>query len=414
MRFASLFLIASALFAGPQTGPRPVSNTANVNSRYDVEGIEVTGVGEYSLTKKLHDEIQQLVGSKLDPELIARLGDRIRTELRAKSVTHRIVRGDLPDHVRVVFEVSRRRVDFDISVPRFLYHSRQGWTGEFEAALTYEGNTLAFGLVSDADQLPERNSGIYARYENRRLGSDRVRAGVRFESYRQQWNAPTPETLALLPGVPGIYRTRQNVQPTVTILLARTLVLETGLSFQHIETQFPAARTEAVHAVVNTLRYHREWEGSNAKQVLDAGYSLRAATRSLSSDFGYARHRIHGGYTVGKGNQALTVGFLGGLIAGDAPLFDRFVLGNSTTLRGWNKFDIAPTGGNRAAHGSVEYRVRFLQVFYDTGCVWDRDQDRSVRHSAGIGLRKGNFSVAMAFPLREGRADPILMAGMNF
>jgi hypothetical protein len=66
------------------------------------------------------------------------------------------------------------------------------------------------------------------------------------------------------------------------------------------------------------------------------------------------------------------------------------------------------------AHGSVEYRYRIFQVFFDTGAVWDRGQDPTPRSSVGAGLRKDGFSLAVAFPLKDGRVDPVLIAGMNF
>jgi outer membrane protein assembly factor BamA len=106
------------------------------------------------------------------------------------------------------------------------------------------------------------------------------------------------------------------------------------------------------------------------------------------------------------------VGFLAGRISGDAPLYDRFVLGDSTTLRGWNKFDLDPLGGSHVAHGSVDYGFKILQVFYDAGAVWDRSPE--ARQSVGAGFKKEGFQLAVAFPLRAGRADPIFYAGMNF
>jgi len=167
--------------------------------------------------------------------------------------------------------------------------------------------------------------------------------------------------------------------------------------------------------VVNTLRYHRLLEDSTTqKQVLDAGYSLRAATTLLSSDFGYSRHRWNLGYTFSRDKNTVLVSFIAGLLAGRGPLFERFVLGNSSTLRGWNRRDIDPVGGSRMAHGSVEYRHRCFQIFYDAGAVWDRGQDPAPRNSVGVGLRKDGFSLAVAFPLKDGRVDPVFIAGMNF
>ena len=97
-----------------------------------------------------------------------------------------------------------------------------------------------------------------------------------------------------------------------------------------------------------------------------------------------------------------------------APLFDRFVLGNSSTLRGWNKYALDPLGGSHVIHGSVDYRYRFIQVFYDSGAIWDRPQEREQKQSAGVGLKKENFQLAVAFPIRSGHTEPVFFAGMNF
>jgi outer membrane protein assembly factor BamA len=103
----------------------------------------------------------------------------------------------------------------------------------------------------------------------------------------------------------------------------------------------------------------------------------------------------------------------GGIISGRAPLYERFYLGNSSTLRGWNKYDLDPVGGNRMVHNSVEYRYGVFQIFYDSGAVWDRTETANVKHSVGLGLRQGNFWLAVAFPVKDGRTDPIFMVGMN-
>jgi outer membrane protein assembly factor BamA len=125
------------------------------------------------------------------------------------------------------------------------------------------------------------------------------------------------------------------------------------------------------------------------------------------------------GYT--HDHQSVEVTLVAGLIYGHAPLFERFVLGNSTLLRGWNKFDLDPLGGNRLAYGSVTYGYHIMRVFYDAGSVWNQGQAPEAKQSAGIGVssglglfQKGAFLLAVAFPLRQGHVDPVLIAGMNF
>jgi outer membrane protein assembly factor BamA len=113
-------------------------------------------------------------------------------------------------------------------------------------------------------------------------------------------------------------------------------------------------------------------------------------------------------------HNLLEIGLLAGRITGLAPLFDRFVLGNSSTLRGWDKHQIDPLGGSHVVHGSIDYTYRWVQAFYDTGAVWDRAEDRELRQSVGVGLKKDSFQLAVAFPVRAGHAEPVFYAGMNF
>src|SRR4029078_2604513 len=60
-------------------------------------------------------------------------------------------------------------------------------------------------------------------------------------------------------------------------------------------------------------------------------------------------------YAYGDKKSLLVLRFSGGTISGTAPLFERFSLGDTTKLRGWNKFDVAPLGGNRMASGTVQF-----------------------------------------------------------
>jgi hemolysin activation/secretion protein len=246
-----------------------------------------------------------------------------------------------------------------------------------------------------------------------------LKFGFQFETYHTQWNRSALERMVGSgSGAPndlsGIYRSRQNVQPEVTLVLAKPLTLTAGVSLQRFETQFPAAHTEAANALITTLRYHRRLEGEGVQQELDAGYSLRAATTLLGSDFAFVRHKWRMAYTFSSGKHKLLDDAMAGVMGGEAPLSERFVLGNNSTLRGWNKWDIDPLGGSRVVHNSLEYRYWYFQVFYDTGAVWDRNQPATIRHSVGVGLRQGSFSLAVAVPVRDGKLEPIFMVGMNY
>jgi len=200
----------------------------------------------------------------------------------------------------------------------------------------------------------------------------------------------------------------------VSFVVARPLTVSFGASFERLDQEGPMARLESANAFLASATYHNELEGAEYQNNFNGEYDLRMGTRSLGSDFVYARHRWQFRYTLTRGKQMLMDEATAGFISGQAPLFERFAMGNSTTLRGWNKYDIDPLGGNRMVANSVEYRYGVLQVFYDTGAIWDNGQTVIARNSVGAGLRQGAFSLAVAFPLREGKTYPIFMVGMNY
>jgi hypothetical protein len=413
--FAGLLLSTVALLA--RTQQPQAAEELNVNARYTVEGVEVSGASESRFSKTLRDDLHRLVGAKLNPEIIDDLARRIRLELHVRSVYRRVVKGAAPENVRVVFEVAHRKAEFDVSVPRFVYQSGQGWSGGVEGSLHATQNTLALGLVSDGDELVERFTGFSARYENARLATDRVHFRFQFSSFHEQWNPSTVSALAQdpTPSVPGIYRNRQQFEPSLSFAVAKPLTLSIGTDFERFQTEFPAARTEAANAAIITLRYRRRLESSGPyQQDIDAGYSLRAAAKALDSDFSYTRHRWDVRYLLSWGRHHITERFLAGRITGRAPLYERYSLGSSSLLRGWNKFDLDPLGGDKVAHNSVEYRCGMAEVFYDTGAVWSQGERPSVKHSLGVGLRRGVFSAAVAVPMRNGHFTPALIVGMNY
>lgn len=404
-------LLPAWLAASHDRQPKP-----NVNSRYTVEAVEVAGIEETKLSKGLREDLHKMVGEKFDQQAVERLLARLRSEFPGRTVSHKLRRGLKPEHVKLIITVWRHHLEFNGTVNQALYHSKQGWSGTLEVSpYSSQNNRFSFGILSNADDLLERFAGLTAGYERKAIGTDKVRLKFQFESFHQIWNRTTLLALERAPEMPGIYRTRQNFQPTLTLAPVRGFELGLGTSFQRFQTQFPAARTEAANALVTTLRYHRRLEDSVANwHRLEAGYSLRAATRTFSSDFAYTRHAFDFDYKLSRGRNRLENRFAAGLMTGRAPLFERFSLGNSYTLRGWNKFDVAPLGGNRMVHNALEYRYRGCKVFYDAGAVWSRGQEPAPKHSLGIGVGHHGFMIALAFPIKDGRAEPVFMAGLIF
>jgi len=396
----------------------------NVNSRYTIESINFVDHRDYKLSTSSLDEIRRLVGAKVSSEALDRLALRIRGELRAHDVTFKLTRGAEPESVRVLIQVDRAGGSFDASVPNLSYNSALGFTGTGQLTSTIGANAFTFRMLRDSDNLVERFSGVQAKYE-RRMGS-RVRLGFEFDAYQDQYDS---STLAALDGASrpsslgaGAYGSRLNYEPSATFVLASPLTLTIGLSFEQLNSLPLAARSETANAVINTLRYHQRWSesGSNTRE-LDAGYSLRAATTLLASDLPYTRHLAHLKYNYSSRTQSVEVTVIAGAIYGQAPFFERFSLGDSTLLRGWNKYDLDPLGGNRLAYGSVTYGYHIMRVFYDAGSVWDQGKVPEPKESVGVGIssglgifEKGTFLVALAFPLAAGHVTPVVIAGMNF
>jgi len=352
-----------------------------------------------------------MVGQKFDQEVIDQVSKRIANELHRK-VEHRIEKGTQPEHVKVVYDAPRS-IEADADVTKLSYTSKQGFTGGLQSGFDVAGLRVHAGMQSDADHLLERYSG-YNLGASRRIG-ERAQLRFDFESFHQQWNPTTIRRLEERPDVPGIYRERYHMAPTLSMVLADPLTLTVGVDIQHFQTQFPAARFEASNAVTTTLRYRRRWGSDASRQEVDAGYGLRAATTILDSDYAYARHAVTAEYKGKVGESTFSASFLAGILGGRAPLFERFVLGDSRTMRGWSKFDVAPLGGTRVAHGSLEYTFHWLGFFYDVGSVSDREEKSGVKHSVGLSLggREGLF-LAVAFPLRSGSVQPVFILGTNF
>jgi hypothetical protein len=426
MKFAWLgcLVVGGLLFGGTQ------DSDINVNTRYTVDAVTLYGkdwkttflenhVDQAEQTQKLSSRLKadlaDLIGHKLNPGILDTLAQRIKRELTARQVTHRLLRGTAPETVQVEFEVTPSRGGVDLDVTQFAYNSRSGWSGAGEAGFNLQQNYFLFGLVSNGDSLDERLAGIDARYEDRHLGSDRLALRFQFESYHDLWSSSTLATLKTDNRFTSdAYRSRQNFQPTLTISLTKPLSLEVGASFERFDSQIPGVAAEAANAVFTNLRYHRQLEGAENEQDVDASYGMRVAAKTLASDFSYARHTARMRYHVQHGKHSLSDEFWGGVVEGRAPLDDRFVLGNNTYLRGWNKYELDPIGGNRVISNSVDYRYGRFLAFYDAGAVWEEGQSAPVHHSVGVGLRASIVSLAVAFPMRGGRVEPIFMMGLLY
>lgn len=407
-------LVVSTVLLAPLSRAVAFQDT-NVNTRYSIEAIVVEN-GGYSISKGLQRELDRLVGRPFRTETLNEVERRIKIEFPGYKVNRQVAKGLTQDQLKVIFSLERSHKFLDINSPRLAYHSQQNFSFGASADINLRLASLSFGLITDNDERVERYSGLRGAVVAP-LGSSRVRFAFVGESYRSQWNS---KTLAAEAGGGELYRVRTNFEPTVLIDLAPGLVLRAGLSFNNLEMQVPAARDQAAHAVITTLRYSKQWQlGLTGTQTLEAGYNLRAAASFLGSDFDYRRHSGEARFALASGNSeksntTLSFSTLIGSIDGYAPVLDRFVLGNSRTLRGYNRFELAPLGADRVLHFSADGRYHFVRAIYDTGTVWDGGRPRVLRHSAGVGILISGITAMIACPIRSGPIEPIFLVGMNF
>jgi hypothetical protein len=172
--------------------------------------------------------------------------------------------------------------------------------------------------------------------------------------------------------------------------------------------------SQMANAYIGQIRFDSRWEQGRSDQALEAMFTMRFADASLESDFDYNRYLGQAEYEYKRRRQRVRASALLGGIDGTAPLFERFTLGDSRTLRGWNKYDIAPVGGDRVFHTSIEYRYSGLALFLDTGSVWDAGIDRRVRVAAGFGFHTDPFFMTVGFPLNTDDVRAVFTTGVRF
>ena len=392
----------------------------NINARYIVESVEIQGIRESDISQSLRDRLQALVGKRLDHDEAEELDDLLESERPGYDVTRRISRGTERGRIRVVFEFSekegQRWIPFTPSRSKFVYHSDQGWGGALDIPMGNRHHRVTAGFAFDNnDDLVEEYSGVRVGFESRRLGTDRLGARVEVARFNQTWRDATLFALAADPSIPEPYRARTTVEPSVTFAISPFFRVTGGASISELESLNRSPDSQMASGLVARFDYGQRWyQTDHVTQRVDASYELRSAIDSLESDLIYKRHIGKARYRYTQRKNTVIADFAAGRITGDAPLFERFTLGDTSTLRGWNKYDIAPAGGDRVFSGSLEYRYSVFGVFLDTGSVWDRNTDKRVRFSTGFGLQGDNGFLNLAFPLNTDDLNVTFTMGVRF
>ena len=384
----------------------------NVNSRYTVERVEITGYNSQAISRTTRRKLDAMVGQKLNAADVERLASRIRQELHTSQVKVRIGKGSQPQQIAVALEIVNDRKPVDFNVTKLGFQSKEGLTGSTGIHAEFNGTVAEATSLNDADRLIERDRGFSAMVEREHIaGASPFGVRVSYGAMSPNWSG---ETIAAFGATP--YRSRQFVEPELLISLSKDFQISAGISLEQLNgVGNVVGSNESANAITYSMRLKHNWAPSElASEQLEASYSLRSGAKGLGGDFAYNRHSTFVAYTFRHVKQSLKFSWLAGMVSGTAPLYDRFSAGNSTTLRGWNKYALAPLGGSRIVHGSVEYRFKMVEAFYDAGSLWDNGQNHSAKHSVGVGIRKDAMQLAVAFPLKGGRVDPVFIAGVNF
>ena len=343
----------------------------------------------------------------------------LQAELADYDIGHSVSRGEETGRLLVIFHARRtersRWIPFRAEQSKLLYHEDQGWSTVLNLQMSGGSHMFTVGLIGwNNDDLVEEQSGFRVQFQAREAGTKRLGVGLDLAWLDQDWRSATLDALAVTPGSPRPYDNRLTVEPWVTLALAPRLTVSGGFSASELDPLGGIGPGERVNAGVATVAYSRSWRTDPARHEVDTSYQWRKATRSLDSDASYTRHFGKVRYQLEHGRNTFIASALLGRISGQAPLFERFVLGDSTTLRGWDKYDIAPAGADRVFHQSVEYRYRGFAYFFDSGSLWSEGEPIKVRLATGVGFHSKHFFVTFGVPLNAGDLSGKFITGVRF
>lgn len=398
---------------------RDQDRRGDANARYLIERVETRGISESDLADNLNAEVQTLVGKPLGSEDVDQVEAKVRTAFPDYNVSRRVIRGRRSGEIRLVFILDKREsarwLRFAPMKSNLLYHSDQGWGALMDFPIS-GGNFRVTPIlaIDHGDELIEEYSGFGVRVESRKLGTERLGASFEWTTFDQDWRDATLAALAANPGIPGAYDDRTTVTPLVNFAVTRQLSVGGGVDITEIEPLSGAPESQMANAYLARVRFDTRWEQGAADHAVDAQFTVRSASETLESDFTYRRYFGQAEYAYRRSRHTVLASGLAGGIDGTAPLFERFSLGDSRTLRGWNKYDIAPAGGERVFHTSLEYRYSGFAFFLDSGTVWDTGVDKRVRVAAGFGFHSDPFFMTLGFPLNTDDVRAVFTTGVRF
>lgn len=395
---------------------------SNINARYTIDRVEIEGIDKSRISSKLRDDLQALVGGRLDPAAADRLSQALEQEQPNYKVTRRISRADVPGRIVVTFVFGRSEIlhwiPYSPTRAKVIYHSEQGWSGALDIRASFSNQLFGVGfLIDDNDDLIEENSGYWLRAENRRAGTRRLGMSFEFSRFDADWKDPTLAALSATGNLAAAYGRRTTADPLVTFAAMKDLRFTVGASVATLDSPNGLTGSYQANAYVAGVNASHVWpwkdDPEDNWQNLIGAYDVRHASTSLGSDLVYTRQLAQAAYLLEHRHNRLTARVLVGHLSGNAPLFERFSLGDSATLRGWDKYEFAPLGGSRMWYQSIEYSFRHFAYFFDAGSLWDKGTDARVRLSTGIGYHHNPFFVTLAVPLNANDVGLTFMIGVR-
>ena len=390
----------------------------NVNSRYIVEAANINGAADDEIPKGLLDDLHALVGKPLDSDQSDRLQERLRDELPRYDVRRRIYRGSEQGRIRVVFELTRRGAPtwlrYEPLRSNVVYHSDQKWGSYLDLGIG--GRDIRFTpilAIADGDDLVEEYTGWGLRFETRRIGTRRLGASLEWTSFDPDWRPRTVDAVAADPSLPSLYDTRSSLTPLVKFAFTPELTIAAGVGISELDPLAPATSSQMANAAIGVLDFDKRWDAGRAAQRLESEFRVRSGTRTLESDLAYKRYSAQASYAYDYGHHHAVATAMGGAASSTAPFFERFTLGDTRTLRGWDKYAIAPAGGSRMVYASVEYGYSGVGVFLDMGSVWDQPSDRRFRVSTGLSFHAGPAFATVGFPLNTDNLTAVFSMGLR-
>jgi outer membrane protein assembly factor BamA len=411
----------------------------NINAKYLVEAVKLEDENHKELVKPkvsedLLADIQKMVGRPVDDAEADSIRDRLATELKNKHVRRSVAKGEMPEHVRIVYQApSENSIGGTFNGAG--YHSRQKFSGTVSATYTRLGY---MGVKADAsnsaDQLIERFAGYkYGAW----IEHKRVRLDGKYSSFRAQWSNDTLYADAhSAPGSPTLYRLRDTIEPTVKVTITPEIHATVGYLNSLLQMQSPSLHFETVRTATGNLDYS-VYTSSTKTHQFSGGYDIHVAGDVLGGAQSYTRHRFDQSYSFAPKKKdhpsfsdifdqsRFTAALSLGRITGSAPMFERFSLGNIETLTGWNKYEIAPLGADRMAYASFEFSHKYFELSYQAGSLWDEAQPIVLRNSIEVRPKLGNLlhapmpirlilniiSPSVGVPLTHSNAHPIFTFG---